>query len=325
MRKNKEKSICFLMSLEDHISSFVPVTEQAALACYPMIGKKDSMGADQQAVSAMREAFNKLAMDVRIVIGEGERDKAPRLYSGEKLGDPNASLKIDVAVDPLEGTTLCAEARAGALSVMAIALRGNLLKAPDVYMDKMACGPVAKDSIDLKKGVKQNIEDVAKALGKSPREITVGLLDRPRHKKLIQEIKETGAKIKLVGDGDLSLAIETSLDFSPIDLLLGSGGAPEGVLAAGALKCLGGGFQGQLIYKNEGERVRAKALGVQDLDKIWSRDELAGGEVLFCATGVTSGNLIEGVKKEGESYSTETLVLSLKGQKKIKNSHSKTF
>ena len=311
------------MSLEDHISSFVQITERAALACYPLIGKGDSNGADQRAVSAMREAFNQLPIDIQIVIGEGERDQAPRLYTGEQLGDQSSSLKVDVAVDPLEGTTICAEAGAGALSVMAIAERGELFKSPDIYMNKIACGPKAKNCINLNSEPQKNIYSVAKALGKSPEEITVGVLKRSRHEKLIQQIRETKARIRLVEDGDLTLALETALDFSDMNLLLGSGGAPEGVLAAAALKCLGGGFQGQLVYQNEEERERAKAADVKDLDKIWDRDELVDGEIVFFATGVTSGNLLKGIKQKSSVYQTETLVLTLKGKQILRNKHSK--
>ena len=311
------------MSLENHILSFAQVTEKAAVACYPLIGKGDSRGADQLAVSAMREAFNGLAMDIQVVIGEGERDQAPRLYTGEKLGDKEASLKLDVAVDPLEGTTICAEGRSGSLSVMALSLRGGLFKAPDIYMKKIACGPEARELIDLNARPKQNIALTAKALGKSPEDITVGVLNRPRHKELIQQIRGSRAKIRLLGDGDVALALETALSSSPVDLLMGTGGAPEGVLASSALKCLGGGFQGQFLYKNEEERERAKRVGVQDLDKVWSRDDLASGEVLFFATGVTSGTLVEGVKREADSFSTQTLILTSEGKRELKSFYFK--
>ncbi len=307
------------MPLEDYILSFAHVTEQAALACYPLIGRGDSKGADQLAVSAMREAFNKLDMDIQIVMGEGERDQAPRLFSGERLGDKNSPLKADVAVDPLEGTDLCAEGRSGSLSVLSVALRGGLFKAPDIYMRKIACGPPARDLIDLRAEPKQNISQTAQALGKSPKEITVGVLKRPRHEDLIKQIRESGAKALLMGDGDLSLALETALSSSPVDLLMGTGGAPEGVLAASALKCLGGGFQGQFVYKNEEERERAQRAGVQDLDKIWDRDELASGKVIFFATGVTSGRLLEGVRPETGGIITHTLILSQKGKREIKH------
>ena len=324
LQKNKKHSTYLnTMQLENHILSFAQITEKAALACYPLIGRGDSMGADQQAVSAIREAFNQLPMDIQIVIGEGERDQAPRLYTGEKLGDKNSSLKVDVAVDPLEGTTLCAEARAGSLSVMAVSERGKLFTAPDIYMKKIACGPKAKNNIDLNAEPKQNIAWTAKALGKSPEDITVGVLNRSRHRELIRQIRETKARIQLLGDGDVALALETALSHSPIDLLMGTGGAPEGVLAASALKCFGGGFQGQLLYKNEEERQRAKQAGVPVLDKVWTRDELVSGEVVFFATGVTSGSLLKGVKKDSDSYCTQTLILTLKGKQELNNTYLK--
>ena len=320
--EKKKKIVYFVkMFLEDHLFSLAQVTEQAALACYPFIGKGDSEGADREAVSAMRASFNSLPIDIRIVIGEGERDQAPRLYTGEKLGDEKSSLKLDVAVDPLEGTTLCAEAREGALSVMAVSTRGELFKAPDIYMKKIACGPQAKKLIDLQAEPRDNIRLTAKALGKSVEDITVGVLDRPRHTELIQQIREIQARIKLVGDGDVALALETAFESSSLDLLMGIGGAPEGVLAASALKCFGGGFQAQLIYKDEEERQRAKTAGVTDLDKIWDRDELASGEVVFFATGVTSGTLVQGINREGSSYSIHTLILTPQGKQELKKTY----
>lgn len=308
------------MFLEDYLWPLAQITEQSALACHPLVGKGDPKEADKQAVQAMREAFNKLPLDIQIVIGEGERDKAPRLYTGEQLGDKNSSLKVDVAVDPLEGTNLCAKAREGALAVMAVAKRGQLFKAPDIYMNKIACGPEAKNSIHLKNSVQQNIANTAKALGRAVEHITVGVLDRPRHKELIEQIRETKACIKLVEDGDVALALETASPASPIDLLMGIGGAPEGVLSAGALKCLGGAFQGQLVYTNEEERQRAKKVGVQDLDRVWTQDELASGEVLFFATGVSQG-LLAAVKKNQKRHSTHTLILSLKDKIELKRTH----
>ena len=206
---------------------------------------------------------------------------------------------------------------------MAISYRGKLLKAPDIYMKKIACGPESKNVIDLNAPVADNIYLVAKALGKSPEETTVGLLDRPRHRDLIQEILKTKARIKLVSDGDLSLALESVFKDSPVDLLMGTGGAPEGVLAATALKCLGGGFQAQLVYQNKDERQRTEKTGINSLDKIWTRDELVSGEALFFATGVTSGNLIEGVSKKGASYFTNTFILSPKGKKELKSEYKK--
>ena len=282
MKKNKSL-------LEKHVFSFVGITEQAALACFPLIGKGMAKEADKLAVSAMRKAFNRLAMDVQIVIGEGERDKAPRLYTGERLGDKNSSLKIDVAVDPLEGTNLCAGGGAGAVCVMAVGLRGTLFKAPDIYMEKIAYGPRAKNSkISLSSSPKQNIHYCAKALGKSSQDITVGVLDRSRHEALIRQIRMAGASVKLVSDGDLCLALQTAMESSSVDLLMGTGGAPEGVLAASALKCLGGGFKGRLVYKNKTERERAEKVGVRRLDAALSQNDLVKRDVLFFATGVTS-------------------------------------
>ena len=306
-------------SLENHILTFVRITERAALACQPLIGKGDSMKADERAVSAMRSAFSQLPMDILITIGEGERDKAPLLWTGERLGDKNSSLKWDVAVDPLEGTSLCAEGRRGALSTMAVSPRGGLLKAPDIYMKKLACGPKGQNRIDLRKEPQDNIKALAKALKKSPKDITVGMLDRPRHKDLAEKIRSTGARIRFVDDGDLSLGLECALSGSPIDLLMGTGGAPEGVLAAAGLKCLGGGFQAQLVYRNEDERQRAKKAGILDLDKIWDRDELASGDVLFFATGVTAGSLVEGLRETKEGVETHSLILSPKGTYQLKS------
>ncbi|MCZ0932199.1 MAG: class II fructose-bisphosphatase [Oligoflexia bacterium] len=307
--------------MENSLLSFVDITEKTALACYPLIGYGDSKGADQLAVSAMRTAFNKLPVDIQIVIGEGERDQAPRLYTGERLGDQKSSVKLDIAVDPLEGTALCAEARPGALSVMAVAQRGELFKAPDIYMKKLACGSEARGAIDLQAPVKDNILRAAKALGKQPEDMTVGVLDRPRHKQLIQEIRETKARIKLVGDGDVALSLETALDFYSLDLLMGTGGAPEGVLSAVALKCLNGGFQAQLVYKDEQERQRAEKAGVQKLDKIWDRDELVRSSACFFATGVTTGPFLEGVKKEEDICQTHSLILTPNSQREIKRKH----
>ena len=292
------------------IEPFLEITQKAALACYPSIGQKDPKASDQLAVSAMRSAFNKLAMDISIVIGEGERDKAPRLYTGERLGDLKSSLKWDIAVDPLEGTNLCAGAKPGSLSVIGAAPRYNLFKAPDIYMQKIACGPKLKDYIDLQAPVKDNIRKAAQFLGKKPEEIRVGVLNRSRHADLIREIRSEKAQLYLVEDGDIALSLQTILDSAPLDLLMGTGGAPEGVLSAVALKCLGGGFQGRLVYQSVEERERAYAVGVRELDKVWDRDELVKGQACFIATGVTTGPLLDGIKKESDGYLSHTLVLS---------------
>ena len=313
-----------MKTLNSFSLDFLKITEKSALACYPFIGQGDSMGADQAAVDAMRESFQQLDMDVQIVIGEGERDQAPRLYTGEKLGNPNSQTRIDVAVDPLEGTTICAEGREGSLSVMSVALRGKLFKAPDIYMKKIACGPQAKEAIDLNESVKKNVYSVCEALNKKPEDLVVGVLKRKRHQDLIEDLRKTKACIRLVGDGDVSLALETALENSPIDLLMGTGGAPEGVLAASALACLGGGFQGQLVYYKEEEKKRALECGLKDLDKIWKREELVSGETLFCATGVTKGFLLDGIRYKKGFWVSHSLILTAQGKKEVKNFHKKS-
>ena len=264
-----------------------------------------------------------MPVDIQVVIGEGERDKAPRLFTGEMLGDQSSQFKIDVAVDPLEGTNLCAQNKPGSLAVMSLSLRGELFKAPDIYMKKIACGPKAKGKIDLAKDTKTNILNVAKALGKLPKDITVGVLKRDRHKTLIEEIKATKASVHLVDDGDVALALATALEDFQMDLLMGTGGAPEGVLAASALKCLDGDFQGQLVYKDEEERQRAKKAGVKDLDKILKRDEMVSGDCFFYATGVTKGPLLEGIVSSEHYWETHSLVLGNNFSKKIHTKYSK--
>ncbi len=283
---------------------FVKVTEAAASASAQFIGRGDSVQADQVAVNAMREAFNSVDIDGVIVIGEGERDQAPMLFIGEKVGQrKKGSPQLDIAVDPLEGTSICANAGYGALSVLAVALRGHLLHAPDTYMDKIAVGPIATDVIDITKSPTENIQAVAEVQGKSVDHIRVVILDRPRHKDLIAEVRKTGATVQLIGDGDVSAAIMTAQSCG-VDLLLGIGGAPEGVLAATALKCLGGNFQGQLKYRNAQERERTIAMGLKDPDQILKLDDLASGDVMFVATGVTHGPLLEGVIFADHQYLT---------------------
>lgn len=286
---------------------FVRITEVAAVACSKWMGKGDVTACDKAAVDAMREAFNSLDIDGVVVIGEGERDKAPMLYIGEHLGTSSGDCpKIDIALDPLEGTSICANGGYGALSVIAAGDRGSFLHAPDVYMDKIAVGPKAKDVIDITASVTSNIQKVSKALGKTPKELTVIILDRDRHLDLINEVRDTGARIHLIGDGDVSAAISTSYLTSGIDMLLGIGGAPEGVLAAAALKCLGGDMQGKLIFRDE-EKARAKKMGITDFNKIYTLNELAGNDVIFVATGVTDGSLLDGVKflpnKQAKTFS----------------------
>lgn len=276
---------------------FVRITEAAALACSGYVGRGDEKAADKAAVDAMRKAFDTVRIDGTVVIGEGERDEAPMLYIGEKVGSNDInSPPIDIALDPLEGTTICAHGGTGSLSVIAAAERGNFLHAPDTYMDKIACGPAAKGTIDLDLSAKENIFRVAEALKKPIGDVMVVILDRPRHADLIAEVRKTGARIQLIGDGDVSAAVASAWLDSGVDLLMGIGGAPEGVISAAAMKCLGGDFQGRLKFRNNEERERATRMGVKDLDKKYSLDELARGPVLFCATGVTDGHLLKGVR-----------------------------
>jgi fructose-1,6-bisphosphatase class II len=275
---------------------FVRITEAAALASSRFMGRGDEKQADQAAVDAMRRAFDKTNIDGTVVIGEGERDEAPMLYIGEKVGQRRAdSPAIDIALDPLEGTTICAKGGVGAISVIAVAEKGKFLHAPDTYMDKIACGPKAKGVIDINKSPEENIAAVGEALSKSISDVTVVILDRPRHEELICKVRAIGARIRLIGDGDVSAGIATCWEDSGIDLLLGIGGAPEGVITAAALKCLDGDFQGKLVFRNENEKSRAIKMGIVDFGRAYTRDELAQGPVMFCATGVTDGPLLKGV------------------------------
>ena len=285
---------------------FVRITEAAALACSKWMGKGDEKSADQAAVDAMRKAFNGVRIDGTVVIGEGERDEAPMLYIGERVGllagrdddrtPGEAPPKCDIALDPLEGTTICATGGVGAISVIAVAERGGFLHAPDTYMAKIACGPAARGVIDIDAPDEDNMRKVAKALGKDLSEMTVVIMDRPRHAELIACARKLGVRISLIGDGDVSAAIATSRIDSGIDLLIGIGGAPEGVISAAALKCLGGDFQGRLKFRNDDEKARARRMGVENLDKAYALEELASKPVMFCATGVTDGPLLKGVR-----------------------------
>lgn len=290
---------------------FVRITEAAALASSRFMGRGDEKAADQAAVDAMRKAFDKINIDGLVVIGEGERDEAPMLYIGEKVGQgmPD-SPAIDIALDPLEGTTICAKGGVGAVSVIAVAERGRFLHAPDTYMDKIACGPRAAGKIDIDKNPQENIQAISQALAKSISDVTVVILDRPRHEELIYQVRSTGARIRLIGDGDVSAGIATCWEESGIDLLLGIGGAPEGVITAAALKCMNGDFQGRLVFRNEQEKERARNMGIVDLNKTYQRDELAQGPVMFCATGVTEGPLLDGVRTlPGNRARTHSVVM----------------
>ncbi len=298
------------------VLEMVRVTEAAAVAAAQLIGRGDEKAADAAAVEAMRRAFDDLYMDGTVVIGEGERDEAPMLYIGEKVGGaPGKGPKIDIALDPLEGTTITAKAGPNSLAVLAAADEGNLLNAPDVYMDKLAVGPgLPADIIDLAKSPTENVKAVAAAKGREPADINVCVLDRPRHADLIEELRSIGCGVYLIGDGDVAGVIAVTDQDTGIDMYMGSGGAPEGVLAAAALRCVGGQFNGRLLFRNDDERARAAKWGITDLDKIYKLDELAMGDCIFAATGVTSGSLLEGVKKRKKStgatiMTTESVVM----------------
>jgi len=287
-------------------------TEAAAVAASTMIGRGDKEGADQEAVTALRAAFNKLDMDGTIVIGEGERDEAPMLYIGEKVGTGQGP-KIDIALDPLEGTTLTAKAMANALAVVAMAQGGTLLHAPDVYMDKIACGPGYPDgTIDLDAPVEDNIAAMAREKGIEPSEITVCILDRERHQGLIEGARKMGARVFLISDGDVAGVFHTTEASTGIDLYVGQGGAPEGVLAAAALRCVGGQMQGRLVFRNDDERGRAERIGIKDLNRKYGLRDLASGDVIFAATGVTDGTMLDGVKWERGYVNTHTVVMRSK-------------
>ncbi|KKW92383.1 MULTISPECIES: class II fructose-bisphosphatase [Sphingobium] len=294
------------------VLEMVRVTEAAAIAASKLIGRGDEKAADAAAVEAMRLAFNDLYMDGTVVIGEGERDEAPMLYIGEKVGNAIGSgPKIDIALDPLEGTTITAKAGPNALAVLAISEEGGLLNAPDVYMEKLAVGPGYPDGIiDMNRPVKDNVEAVARAKGVDPHEIIVCVLDRPRHEKLIAELRAIGCGIMLIPDGDVAGVIATTNPETNIDIYMGSGGAPEGVLACAALRCVGGQFKGKLLFRNDDERARARKWGITDLDKVYDLKELAKGDCIFAATGVTDGSLLDGVKRlPGGKLTTDSVVM----------------
>ena len=290
----------------------VRVTEAAALSASRLMGRGDEKAADQAAVDAMRYALNALAIEGIVVIGEGERDEAPMLYIGEKVGTGSGP-KIDIALDPLEGTTITAKGGPNALAVIAMAEAGGFLNAPDVYMDKIAVGAgLPEGIIDLDEKPATNLKNVAEAKRVEVADLVVCILDRPRHGELIAKVREAGARIMLIGDGDVSGVIATSRPDSGVDLYVGSGGAPEGVLAAAALRCIGGQMQGRLIFRNDDEKSRALRIGIADLNRKYGLLDLAKGDVMFAATGVTNGTMLQGVRRFAGGAITHSMVMRSK-------------
>lgn len=288
----------------------VRATEAAAISCARLMGRGDNNSADQAAVDAMRRALNSISFDGTIAIGEGERDEAPMLFIGEKVG--RGGPKVDIALDPLEGTNLCAMGGPNALSVIAIAEEGNFLHAPDTYMEKIAVGPMARGSIDLAKSPSANLAEIAKAKECEVSDLTVIILDRPRHQELIREVRDSGARIKLIGDGDVSAAIATCFKETGVDVLLGIGGAPEGVIAAAAIRCIGGDMKGRLAFRNNEEKERAGRMGIEKFDRIYGLEDMARGDVMFAATGVTTGDFLKGVRFFGGGATTQSVVMRSK-------------
>ncbi len=289
----------------------VRVTEAAALSASRLMGRGDERAADQAAVDAMRRALNSLEIAGTVVIGEGERDEAPMLFIGEKVGAGGP--KIDIALDPLEGTTITAKGGPNALAVIAMAEEGGFLNAPDVYMDKIAVGVgLSAAVVDLDEAPGKNLKELAKAKKTDVSDLVACVLDRPRHSELIARVREAGARIQLISDGDVSGVIATTTPESGVDIYLGQGGAPEGVLAAAALRCVGGQMQGRLIFRNEDEKKRAAGWGIEDLDLIYGLEDMAGGEVMFAATGVTDGSMLRGVRRVKDGAYTHSIVMRSK-------------
>ncbi len=291
------------------------VVEEAAIASARTMGMGDPKISDQAAVEAMRCCLDTISIDGTIVIGEGERDEAPMLYIGEKVGsakDQPGALSVDIAVDPLEGTNLCATGVAGAITVLAASERGGLLHAPDCYMEKIVVGPAAKGAVELDAPVKNNLKAIARRLQRGIDDLTVVVLDRPRHQKLIADIREAGARIRLISDGDLSAGIAAAVAGTAVHAVMGSGGAPEGVLTAAALRCLNGEILGRLVVKDEAQKERMQAMGIKDTGKIYTTQDLAPGRsIVFAASGVTDGNLLQGVRFFGDGIRTQSIVMTL--------------
>lgn len=287
---------------------FVRVTELAAISSARWMGRGDEKAADQAAVDAMRAMLDTVDCEGTVVIGEGERDEAPMLYIGEKVGAGNGP-KLDIALDPLEGTTVCATGAPNSISVMAIAEEGNFLNAPDTYMQKIAVGPIGKGVVDILETPLENLGRLAEVKKCKIQDLTVVILNRPRHEELINQVREAGARIQLIGDGDVAASLACCDDTSGVDMLLGTGGAPEGVIAAAALRCMGGDFQGTLKFRSEEEKARAVKMGISDLEKIYVIDELAAGNVMFVATGVTTGTFLDGVRFTPWGATTHSIVM----------------
>ena len=297
------------MSLDKNfIENLIDITSKAAISCYPHLGKKNKTLADKAATDVMRYNLNKLNLDGEVVIGEGELDQAPMLYIGENLGNKKGQ-KIDIAVDPVEGTNFVAKNLPGAISVLAISEKGNLFKAPETYMDKIAFGQnIPKDVIDLDSSIEKNLKNLSDFKNKNIEDISVCLLDRPRHAKIIETLKKFKTKIKLITDGDVTGALLVSNEKYDVDIFLGVGGGPEGVIAASALDAMNCNFQGRFIFESDEDKSRAKKMGIKDLNKKYELKEIVKGDSIFCATGITTGDLINGIQKEGESFITETLI-----------------
>jgi fructose-1,6-bisphosphatase II len=302
------------VSVESLSRDFLRVAEAAAVACARTMGQGERRLSDQVAVEAMRTAMDTLPMRGTVVIGEGERDEAPMLYIGEKVGRWGADdAEVDIAVDPLEGTNLCATGAPNAIAVLAAANKGGLLHAPDCYMEKIIVGPSAKDVIDLDAPVETNLRAIARSLGRSVQDLVVIVLDRPRHEQLIADIRAAGARIKLIGDGDLSAGISAAVRRTNVHAVMGIGGAPEGVLAAAALRCLNGGMRARLVPTKPGQEERMRAMGITDVKKVYTEKDLAPGpDILFVATGVTDGSFMHGVRYFGGGTRTSSVIMSLR-------------
>lgn len=291
----------------------VRVTEAAALASGRWVGKGDKMAADDAATEAMRRTLESIGINGTVVIGEGEMDEAPMLYINEKVGSGSGN-EVDIAVDPLEGTSICAKGMNGAIATIAMAPKGGFLHAPDMYMDKIAVGPEAAGAIDINATPTENLERVAQAKNCYVEDLTVVILDRPRHDKIVAEIRKAGARIHLISDGDVAPAFAAAVENTGVDIMMGIGGAPEGVLAAAALKCMGGDMQGRLVFMTEAERQRARAMGIEDFDKVYNCEEMARGDLFFAATGITNGDLLQGVRYFSGGAETHSIVMRSKSR-----------